>query len=165
MVNYSKSEEEFAMYAIELTKILCKPFIITGLITLPLCVYFLIIGYVVVDSEMLISGYSLLVILALSIMNIVVMAIKVKSQLFKSFKASMKNGVCECTISVVDDIYIINNISIGQESKISKQDIKKIKTTKKIIMVKTQTDLLYLFPNKAEIREMFENPVNGKIDR
>lgn len=164
MVNYSKSEEEFAMYAIESTKILCKPFIITGLITLPLCVYFLIIGYVV-DSEMLISGYSLLVILALSIMNIVVMAIKVKSQLFKSFKASMKNGVCEFTISVVDDIYIINNISIGQESKISKQDIKKIKTTKKIIMVKTQTNLLYLFPNKAEIREMFENPVNGKIDR
>ena len=64
MVNYSKSEEEFAMYAIESTKILCKPFIIIGLITLPLCVYFLIIGYVV-DSEMLISGYSLLVILAL----------------------------------------------------------------------------------------------------
>ena len=164
MVNYSKSEEEFAMYAIESTKILCKPFIITGLITLPLCVYFLIIGYVV-DSEMLISGYFLLVVLALSIMNIVVMAIKVKSQLFKSFKASMKNGVCECTISVVDDIYIINNISIGQESKISKQDIKKIKTTKKIIMVKTQTDIINLFPNKAEIREMFENPVNGKIDR
>lgn len=130
MVNYVKSEKELAMYCIESIKILCKPFIIFSLITLPLSVYFLVIGYVV-DPEALVLGVSTLMILSLSIIYIIITAIRVKSQLFKSFKASIKNGISEFNLTFVDDTYIINNISMGEEIKIKKQDIKKIEKTKK----------------------------------
>ena len=155
MVNYVKREKELSMYCIESIKILCKPAIILSLIALPLSVYYLVVGYVV-DSEALILGYSSLVIFAESIIYITVTAIRVKSRLLKSFKESIKNGMSEFNITFVDDTYIINNISMGVETKIKKEEIKKIRKTKKIIMVKLQTNVVHLFPNKVEIREIFE---------
>ena len=142
------------MYCIESIKILCKPAIIISLIAFPMSVYFLVIGFVV-DSEALVLGFSSLGIVAVSIINIIANATILKSRLSKLFKEIMKNGISESNITFVDDTYIINNINTGVETRIKKEEIKKIGKTKKIIMVITQTNAVLLLPNKVEIQEMF----------
>lgn len=158
MVNFVKvkSEKEFALYYIETAKIMCRPFAIFGFIALLLGVCLLVRGCLV-DLDMMIDFGCISLGAVLVSISCIRSCVKRSKALFsETFEKMLKDGINEFSISFVDGTYIINNISMGTEWKMKKEDIKKIRKTKKIIIVVSKAKVACSFPNKVEIREMFK---------
>jgi len=136
--------------------------IIFGAIATPFSIYFLVIGFMMKDTDFLINGFSSLAIVILMAMIIIVTSIRLKKNIIYYFKSNNVDGVIEYQIDLIDGTYIANNITSDTSFKFKKDDVKKTIILKHYIFMRFKTGTVFLFPKNEDICELFQINIQKK---
>ncbi len=137
------------------------PFILS-VIALPFAIYFMIIGYLV-DAEALMFGYSssfiVIFMLCVGISNY----LKLKKDIANMFE---KSDVIEYEFELIQDEYILYNITTDQKIYFKSQDIAGVFYKKNTIILKLKNRKIVFFPIIDSIRNILsrqQETVDGSV--
>ena len=157
MVSFKKNIKDTKLYAWETTWFVLKLFIVIGFLLIISIVYLFVTSKIFEPKRELIGyGYTLTAILIIMIVHVVRVYFYYKKNLNLYFRDADPNGDVELTVSVGGDEYVIENLSGKSVFRLRKTDIKKTKVTKNCFFIKTNTNVVILFPRTDEILDLFD---------
>lgn len=151
MIKIEKNKDNVKTYMKDLFWAFCKIIFIIDIISFIYTCLFLIIGFLFSYKESIRSGFELL---ALTVM-LAIIEVMIFFNINKNLKLLFKNSnIVEFLISKEDDDFIIENVTNKTQIRIKCKDIKKIKLTKKIIIIKTELNGTIWFPMNDELVDL-----------
>ena len=149
MINYNISKKDLKTYIKEIGFSQSKIPFILSIISVPFAIYFMVIG-VLVDSEALLFGYSLVFLTVFMTIVGIVNYYKLKKDIVNIFKSE---EMIQYKLEFVEEQYTINN-TMNQQIAFKSTDIANVLCKKNTIIVKLKNRKIVFFPNIDEIKAM-----------
>lgn len=152
MIKFSSKKEDINEKAIKLTLFETKTTLILLLISFVFTIYFLLVGFLS-DSEALIYGYSALVIFVILLIYLVRFYFLCKKSLIQKFNQITKNDIINYSLDKNDNYFKFICYENNQTLEFKKEDVKKIKIMKNLIILKLNSNEIIMLPNQKEISD------------
>ena len=121
----------------------------------PLTIFFLMVGFLS-DKEALRFAYPLLIIEVIMICIMIIRYFRIKNVISFKNKKYYKNGELKFLLKRENDLFINECISNRVVRSFLKEDIKKIREYKKVIIIMTTSNAVYVFPNSNQVKSILE---------
>lgn len=153
MITYSFDKKNIKQRVKELTLLQTKWFIVVAAIMLPFMIFYFCVGEreaAVEYGAPLAMGVLVFTILTLSAF------FSIKNNIKRQFNSCTSEGLVEFSVEKNENTFTVKNFQSGNVFNFNTQNIVKISTTKSLIVVKLKNKMIFDFPKRQDIADLFE---------
>lgn len=152
MITYSFDKKDIKQRVRELTLLRAKWFIIVAIIVIPLM---FLCRFVYERGGTTYYVYPIVPVFVICVSCAIAIFVYTRNSVKRQFESCTSEGLIEFSIEKNGDVFIFKNFQNGNIFNFNTEDIVKISKTKRLILVKLKNKMLFEFPERRDVADLF----------